>query len=167
MAESLFNRVRRLVAANTAELLERSAGEAPIAAALRAAEAARAEALAERETAANQLRQAQRQRRLVTEHLAQLAEKAEIAVRQGRDDLAAVALSRQIDLEAQIPLLDAAAAEAQAESAKLEVCIEALSARIAALGAHLPSAGAVEARESRDAAILRRLAELKEFRRAG
>ncbi|MBL8587574.1 MAG: hypothetical protein JNK46_03510, partial [Methylobacteriaceae bacterium] len=71
------------------------------------------------------------------QHLQQLTEKAQFALGQERDDLAEAALSRQVDLEAQIPLLEATRAEAEAEEAKLESCVAALVARKAEMEADL------------------------------
>lgn len=61
--------------------------------------------------------------------LNELGERARIAVEQGRDDLAEVALGRQLDMEAQLPSLDASVAELAGKQTELEGYIAALQAR--------------------------------------
>lgn len=58
-----------------------------------------------------------------------LAEKINVAVEQGRDDLAEVAISQQMDIEAQIPVLERTIAEAGEKEKELEGYIEALKAK--------------------------------------
>ena len=58
-----------------------------------------------------------------------LADKLRLAVDQGRDDLAEAAISRQIDLEAQIPILEEALNGASSEEAELESMVSALNGR--------------------------------------
>lgn len=52
-----------------------------------------------------------------------------LSVKKGRDDLAEAAIARQLDLEVQIPVLEAAVADASREEKELEGYIGALQAR--------------------------------------
>ncbi len=58
-----------------------------------------------------------------------LAEKIEIALNEGRDDLAEVAISQQLDIEVQIPILDATISEGASQEKELEGYISALQAK--------------------------------------
>ncbi|MEM9123092.1 MAG: PspA/IM30 family protein [Pseudomonadota bacterium] len=58
-----------------------------------------------------------------------LSDKLRLAVAEGRDDLAEAAIARQLDLEAQIPILEDALKEASTEEAELETYVAALNAR--------------------------------------
>lgn len=59
----------------------------------------------------------------------ELAEKIEVAVSEGRDDLAEAAISNQLDIEAQIPVLEHTIAECGEREKKLEGYITALQAK--------------------------------------
>ncbi|MEX2381069.1 MAG: PspA/IM30 family protein [Opitutales bacterium] len=59
----------------------------------------------------------------------ELAEKIEVAIKEDRDDLAEAAVSRQLDLEAQIPILEHTISECCEEQKQLEAYIEALQAK--------------------------------------
>jgi len=58
-----------------------------------------------------------------------LAEKIELAVNEGRDDLAEAAISQQIDIEVQIPVLEATISECANKEKELEGYISALQAK--------------------------------------
>ncbi len=58
-----------------------------------------------------------------------LAEKAALAVEQGREDLAEAAISRQLDIEAQLPILEKSIREAEEKERELEGYIVALQAK--------------------------------------
>lgn len=58
-----------------------------------------------------------------------LAEKLELAVEQGRDDLAEAAISTQLDIEAQLPVLENTIADNTAREKELEGYIAALKAK--------------------------------------
>lgn len=58
-----------------------------------------------------------------------LAEKIQIAVEQARDDLAEVAIAQQLDIEAQIPVLERAIADGAEKEKELEGYITALQAK--------------------------------------
>ncbi|MEO1198116.1 MAG: PspA/IM30 family protein [Pseudomonadota bacterium] len=59
----------------------------------------------------------------------ELAEKLRFAVSESRDDLAEAAIARQLDLEAQMPILEEAVNDAAAEKTELESYIAALTGR--------------------------------------
>lgn len=140
MAESLFNRVRRLVSASIGDLvdsMEKAGGVSVMREAIREVDRAIDDVRIELVEVGTKRRQAERHIKLTGQHLEQLSEKAQLALGQAREDLAEAALSRQVDLEAQLPLLEATRAEAQAEEAKLESCVAALAARKAEMEADL------------------------------
>lgn len=58
-----------------------------------------------------------------------LGEQIEVAVQQGRDDLAEVAIAKQMDIEAQIPVLEKSIAETDQEIAELNSYISALQGK--------------------------------------
>lgn len=58
-----------------------------------------------------------------------LAEKVELAVNQGRDDLAEAAISQQLDIEVQIPVLETTISECTNNEKELESYISALQAK--------------------------------------
>jgi len=58
-----------------------------------------------------------------------LAEQIDIAVKENRDDLAEAAIAKQMDIEAQLPVLEKAIAEADAEIAELNAYISALAGK--------------------------------------
>ncbi|MCF6235479.1 MAG: PspA/IM30 family protein [Gammaproteobacteria bacterium] len=59
----------------------------------------------------------------------ELAEKTNLAIEQGRDDLAEAAIAQQLDIEAQIPILENAIADAANQEKELEGYIFALQAK--------------------------------------
>jgi len=58
-----------------------------------------------------------------------LAEQIEVAVKEGRDDLAEAAIAKQMDIEAQLPVLEKAIADADAEIKELNAYISALQGK--------------------------------------
>ncbi len=93
-----------------------------------------------------------------------LTEKLRLAIGENRDDLAEAAISRQLDLEAQIPVLEEALKDASAEEAELESYISALTGRRREMEEDLqiylssrPSAGAAPQDVSKTAAPDRRV----------
>jgi len=59
----------------------------------------------------------------------ELAENIELAVKEGRDDLAEAAISKQLDIEMQVPVLEANIAECSSNEKELESYILALQAK--------------------------------------
>ncbi|MEM1048692.1 MAG: PspA/IM30 family protein [Pseudomonadota bacterium] len=132
MAENLMSRVKRLVSGGVNSIVESVESAAP--------EAVMKEAIREIDAAIDEVRE-QLGMVIANKHHASkrlmetsakhedLADKLRLAVDQGRDDLAEAAISRQIDLEAQIPVLEEALNGASAEEAELESYISALNGR--------------------------------------
>jgi phage shock protein A len=151
MSEQLVSRVKRLVSGSVNSLVDAVENATP--------EMVMNEAIRELERATDQVRD-ELGRVLANKHHASrrlmdanskhetLAGQMELAVSQGRDDLAEAAISRQMDLESQIPVLETAISDASAEEAELEGYIEALQARRREMVEEL--AAFKESRESSD-----------------
>ena len=132
MTEGLVPRVKRLVAGGVNNLVDSIENATP--------ETVMKEAIREIDSAIDQVRD-ELGRVIANIHLANtrlmetnskhedLAERLQLAVEEGRDDLAEAAIARQMDLEAQIPVLESAIKDATAEEKELEGYIEALQAR--------------------------------------
>ncbi len=132
MSESLKQRVGRLVAGGFNALVDAVENAAP--------EAVMEQAIREVDTATAEVRKelgvVEAQRHLTAKRLAEdnkrhdeLSDQARLAMQEGRDDLAETAVSRQIDLEAQIPVLESRLADLADEKARLEGYINALKAK--------------------------------------
>lgn len=132
MSESLKQRVGRLIAGGFNSLVDAVENAAP--------EAVMEQAIREIETAVSEVRkqlgQVEAQRHLTAKRLAddgeqhdKLGEQARLAMAENREDLAEAAVSRQIDLEAQIPVLEGRLADLADEKARLEGYINALLAK--------------------------------------
>ncbi|MCC5865816.1 MAG: PspA/IM30 family protein [Wenzhouxiangella sp.] len=132
MSESLRQRVGRLVAGGFNALVDAVENAAP--------EAVMEQAIREIEAAATDVRKelgvVEAQRHLTAKRLAEdnkrhdeLGDKARLAMKEGREDLAETAVSRQMDLEAQIPVLEARLADLADEKARLEGYINALKGK--------------------------------------
>ncbi|MEM9494912.1 MAG: PspA/IM30 family protein [Pseudomonadota bacterium] len=132
MAEGLVNRVKRLVSGSVNSIVDAVENAAP--------EAVMKEAIREVDSAIDDVRD-QLGRAIANKHHANkrlmeagakhedLAEKLRLAVDQGRDDLAEAAIARQLDLEAQIPVLEDALKDASKEEEELESYVSALMGR--------------------------------------
>ena len=132
MAENLMSRVKRLVSGGMNSIVESVESAAP--------ETVMKEAIREIDAAIDEVRE-QLGMVIANKHHASkrlmeanakhedLADKLRLAVDQGRDDLAEAAISRQIDLEAQIPILEDALKSASEEEVELESYISALAGR--------------------------------------
>lgn len=132
MTESVTARVRRLLSGSVEDLvdrMERGSSETVMREAIREVERAIDEAKSAHGHALLKRQQALRHVTLATDKVADLRTKAAAAVQQGRDDLAEAAISRQLDLEAQVPLIQASVDEAAREAKDLEDCVAALSGR--------------------------------------
>ena len=132
MTESLKQRVGRLVAGGFNSLLDAIESSAP--------EAVMEQAVREIDGAIADVRKSlgtvEANRHLTSKRLAddsrrheELAEQAQIAMKEGRDDLAEAAVSRQLDLEAQIPVLEHSLTDLSDEKERLEGYINALKAK--------------------------------------
>ena len=159
MKESLGSRVGRLISGGFNALVDAVENAAP--------EVVMEQATREIDGAVDEVR-AELGRVLANRHLAQkrlveenrkhseLAEKIDFAVRESRDDLAEVAIARQMDVEAQIPVLEAAISAAGEKERELEGFISALQARkremMDELRAYRESRAAAETAEATQAA---------------
>jgi phage shock protein A len=132
MKERLISRIGRLISGSFNSLVDTIENAAP--------ESVMAEAIREVDVATDDVR-AELGRVLANKHMAgnrlmeknrkhvDLAEKIELAVKQGRDDLAEVAVAQQLDIEAQIPILEATIKACGDQEKELEGYINALSAK--------------------------------------
>jgi phage shock protein A len=132
MAESIFARVRRILAGtveSAVDRMEHQGGETVMREAIREVDRAIDDARADHESAVARRLNSVRQQRLLNERLEQLTEKARIAIEQGRDDLAEAALTRQVDFEDQLAILVKNETEMTDLEGKLDDNITALKAR--------------------------------------
>jgi phage shock protein A len=132
MSEGLVSRVTRLVSGSVNSIvdsIENAAPETVMREAIREVERAIDDVRAELGiAAANRHHANKRLMETASKHEA-LAEQLETAVTSGRDDLAEAAIGRQLDLEAQIPVLETALEEASEREAELEGYVTALQGR--------------------------------------
>ena len=132
MADSIFARVSRIVSAHVedgVDRMEQAGGEVVMREAVREADRAIDQVKAQLEATMARRLQAARQKQMLAQRLEELTEKAKFALKEGRDDLAEAALSRQIDLEAQAQKLDAVQTQAREEESRLEDGLASLKAR--------------------------------------
>jgi phage shock protein A len=132
MKESLIGRVGRIISGSFNSLVDAIENVAP--------EAVMSEAIREIDAAIDEVR-VELGRVVASKHLANsrlmeenrkhedLAEKIEFAIKESRDDLAEAAISRQIDIEAQIPVLEATISDCGNSEKELEGYISALQAK--------------------------------------
>lgn len=132
MAEKLVGRVKRLISGSVNSIVDAVENKAP--------EAVMKEAIREIDRAIDDVRgelglvianKHHANKRLMEAGAKHddLAEKIRLAVNEGRDDLAEAAISRQIDIEAQIPVLEDALKDHAEEEGELESYIAALNGR--------------------------------------
>jgi len=132
MSEGLFKRIGRLVSASANSLVDSLENAAPT--------SVMEEAIREIDSAIadvrEQLGKVEAARYLSTKSLnsdntrhAELQEQIEVAVSQGRDDLAEAAIARQMDIEAMIPVVEKSIADSDAEIRELNAYIQALQAK--------------------------------------
>ncbi|MET0109461.1 MAG: PspA/IM30 family protein [Candidatus Thiodiazotropha sp.] len=132
MKESITNRVGRIISGSVNALLDAVENAAP--------DLVMEEAIREVDEAIDEVR-AELGRVIAGKHLAnqrlmdesrkheELAEKIELAVKEGRDDLAEAAIARQLDIEAQVPVLESTISEASNQENELEGYVIALQAK--------------------------------------
>lgn len=132
MKESIASRVGRIISGSLNALVDAVENAAP--------ETVMEEAIREIDGAIDEVR-AELGRVVAKKHLANqrlmeesrrhddLSEKIELAVTEGRDDLAETAISSQLDIEAQIPVLEATIADCGTQEKELEGYISALQAK--------------------------------------
>lgn len=132
MSESISKRVARLISGSVNALVaavENSTPELVMEEALREIDAAIEDARAE-------LAQHLTQKHLASKKLMEentrhdeLTAQLEVALDQGRDDLAEAGIGEQMDIEARIPVLESAIAESAAREKELDGFIQALQAK--------------------------------------
>ncbi|MFV1850721.1 MAG: PspA/IM30 family protein [Thalassospira sp.] len=132
MSEGLSSRVGRIISGGLNAILDAVEDAAP--------DAVMEQSIREIDDAIEEVR-SELGRVIATKHLANkklsdknsehedLAEKIEIALSEGREDLAEFAVSHQLDIEAQIPVLEQSIAEAAEKERELEGYVAALQAR--------------------------------------
>lgn len=132
MSESIGRRVGRLVSGGFNAIVDAVENAAPA--------AVMEEAIREIDDAIADVR-AELGRVVANKHLAssrlmeenrkheEVSDKIRIAVQQGRDDLAETAIAQQMDIEAQIPVLESAISDAGAQERELEGYVRALQGR--------------------------------------
>lgn len=132
MAEGLTKRVGRIISGSINALVDAVEDAAP--------EVVMEQAIREIDSAIDDVR-SELGKAIAAKHLAnkrlseknsrheELAEKIEVAVSEGRDDLAEAAISNQLDIEAQIPVLEHTIAECGEREKELEGYITALQAK--------------------------------------
>ena len=132
MGESIISRVRRLMSGSLEDLvdkMESSSSETVMREAIREVDRAVDEAKAAQGNALAKRHHANRHVAMAEQKLAELAGKAKLAISEHRDDLAEAVIARQLDLEAQIPVLAASAKDAGTEADELGQCVLALEGR--------------------------------------
>jgi len=132
MKESLTRRVGRILSGSFNALLDAVENAAP--------ETVMEQAIREIDSAIDEVR-AELGRVLANKHLAKtrleeenrkhrdLSDRIELAASEGRDDLAEAAIARQLDIEAQIPILETTVTECTAREKELEGFIAAMQGR--------------------------------------
>ena len=132
MAESIFNRISRILSAtveDSIDRLEQAGGESVMREAIREADRAVDQAKAELDAVTVRRLQAARHQGMLIQRIEALSGKARFAIDGGRDDLAEAALAQQIDFEAQAVQLEEAQAQARDEEGRLGEGLAALEAR--------------------------------------
>jgi len=132
MSESIALRVKRLMSSSANGLMDALENAAP--------ELLMRESIRELDQAIDDVReelgravairhQVGRRLAMTKDRHAELTGKARLAVEQGRDDLAEAAIARQLDFEAQMPVLETTIKDAAAKQADLEGYLAALGDR--------------------------------------
>lgn len=129
MAETLRIRVGRVIAGSVHALLDKLEDQAPEAMmeqALREVDQVVDEVRAELGTAAANRHLAQQQHADLNRKHTELAANIEHAIGEKRDDLARAAVARQLDIEAQLPVLETTLAELGRQETELKGFVDAL-----------------------------------------
>ena len=129
MAESLRNRVSQIIVGSAHALLDKIEDQAPEAMmqqAIREVDAVIDEVRVELGKAAANRHLAQQQHAELNRRHFELTTQAEEALGLQRDDLARVAVTKQLDIEAQIPVIEGSLTELSAQEKELSGYVEAL-----------------------------------------
>ncbi|MBO9670023.1 MAG: PspA/IM30 family protein [Sphingobium sp.] len=140
MTESVFQRVKRTVVAHVetaVDALERANGPALMREAIRQIERAIGELAADHDRALGRAVQAEMRSGDLTKELVTLSENARFAMEKKREDLARAALSRQVDIEADIVTLKGVVRNAKQEAVRLLEAQAALRAQHQQMSAEL------------------------------
>jgi len=140
MNESIATRVGRIISGGVHQLIsafENSAPEAVMEKAIREIDDVIEEVRAELGTIVARKHMATRRLAEADSEHRDLGEKIELALNESRDDLAETAISRQLDLEAQLPVLESTIKEYRDREAELEGYITALQAKMREMTAEL------------------------------
>lgn len=132
MTENIASRVRRLVSGTTnmlVDAVEKMAPEVVMEEAIREVDQAIEDVRAELGKLISKQHMATRRLADANRKHEELAANIELAIREDREDLAEAAVAQLIDIEAQIPILEATIAEARDGKIELEGYISALQAR--------------------------------------
>lgn len=132
MGEPLFVRMKRVISANVEGAMgkaESASASSLMRHAIREVETMIGRARADQQAARTRAEQAADEQKIVRAQIQELGAQARFAVEKGRADLAEAALSRQIDLEAQVARLDRIRADSATEVADLEEDVERLAVR--------------------------------------
>lgn len=129
MAESLRSRVSQIVIGSAHAVLDKIEDQAPEAMmeqAVRKVDGVIDEVRAELGKAAANRHLAQRQHADLNQRHLDLSTQAEEAITMARDDLARAAVTKQLDIEAQIPIVEASLTELVAQEKELSGFVDAL-----------------------------------------
>lgn len=129
MADSLRTRVSQIVVGSAHALLDRLEDQAPEAMmqqAIREVDVVIDEVRAELGRAAANRHLAQQQHAELNRRHCDFAAQVDEAIAMGRDDLARVVVTRQLDIEAQIPVIEASLTELSMQEKELSGYVEAL-----------------------------------------
>lgn len=142
MAENIRARVKRIIAGSVADIVdtvETANSESVMREAIREIDRAIDDARGELARVTARRLQARRHIDMTRGKLAELAEKARTALAESREDLAEAAITRQVDLEVQIPVLETSVRDAEVEEGDLERSVAALLGRKHEMEAELNS----------------------------
>ena len=140
MSENLFGRVKRLVSGavnDGVDALEASMPDATMAEAIREIERTIDDVRDELSMITKERHIAGKRVQLSKNKIAELKGKVAAALHAGREDLAQAAVERELDLEAQIPVLEETQADATKKIARLNSYLAALQGRKAEMQAEL------------------------------
>ena len=140
MSEMLISRVMRIVSGNIhdrIDAVEIHEAETVMREALREIDRTISDVKNEARKANGNRLLAKKRQEMTAAKLAELTDKARIAIAENRDDLAEAAISRQLDLEAQIPVLKKAKESAEKSGEELEGFMQALIGRKSEMEAEL------------------------------
>ena len=140
MSENLILRVKRLISGSvneTVDAIEAAVPETTMREAIREIDRTIDEITSTLRQTRSEQHQAARRIELTTEKIGRIAENVTTALSNNREDLAEAAVSRQLDLEAQIPVMEETIKSASERTSELEGYISALRGRKAEMEAEL------------------------------